>query len=84
MSYVAESGLGQAAGPAFVAGVLSILHVGATARAAPKVLRVRQNDDGADLRRAFRGFERWQAVRAVLQLLAFGASVWALVALLSS
>jgi len=69
--------------PVLAAGVLSIGHVVSTARAAPNMARVGRlaDDDEAGLRDAFARFERWQAVRATLQALAFGVSVWALVAL---
>ena len=44
-------------------------------------LRRLGDDDPAALQRAFDGFERWGNVRAVFQVLAFLANVWALAAL---
>ena len=42
-------------------------------------LRLLSDGDTAGLQRAFEGFERWGNVRAVFQVLAFVANVWAAV-----
>ena len=45
------------------------------------MLRLRQiSDDSAVLQQSFDGFERWQAVRAVFQGLAFATGLWSLLA----
>jgi hypothetical protein len=65
--------------PVLLAGGLAIAHSLTTARAAP--INWRQGlvvDDEEALGRIFQRFERWQAVRAILQLAAFLAMVWAL------
>jgi hypothetical protein len=72
--------LGSLAG----AAALSIAHVLATTQAAPNMAKVGHLDDADGLWEAFGAFERWQAVRATLQVLTFGASVWALVVLASA
>lgn len=81
VSFALSNASSSAALPVYLAVVLSVGHVGATARAAPNMARVRQTDEPGELRNAFARFERWQAIRAVLQLAAFGANVWALVSL---
>jgi hypothetical protein len=40
--------------------------------------------DEAALARVFHRFERWQTLRVVLQVLNFGAMLWALVAYVSA
>jgi hypothetical protein len=62
---------------------LSILHSIVTAFAAPTDFSQRTYalDDEAALKRVFDRFERLQALRAILQLLAFGALLWAVVRL---
>jgi hypothetical protein len=69
--------------PVATMALLSVAHVVATARGAPNMAKVHRlsEDDEAGLRAAFAAFERWQAVRATLQVLTFATSVWALVAL---
>jgi hypothetical protein len=84
VAFIVESGPASAVIPVFGSVALSVGHVLATARAGPNMLRVRRTNDGVELERAFTGFEHWQAVRAVLQVLAFGSSTWALVAVLGS
>lgn len=70
-----------AALPFVTAAALSIGHLLTTARAAPNMLRLRSVDDDQDaVQKSLAGFERWQAVRAALQVLAFAANLWALVA----
>ena len=54
----------------------------ATIAAAPKMLSLRRIDDDTGLQTAFRGFDRWGFLRGILQVLAFGANLWALVAIL--
>jgi hypothetical protein len=67
--------------PALVAGSLAIAHSVTTARAAPNNFSQRQvGDDEAALRRVFDRFERWQTVRAALQLATFVAMLWTLAA----
>jgi hypothetical protein len=76
----------SAAVPVAALVLLSMGHVVSTARAAPIMASVGRltDDDEAGLRDAFARFERWQTVRATLQVLAFGASLWALVALVGA
>lgn len=73
----------DAAFPVYAAAALGIAHALATARAAPNMLKIARLDDNdlTQLDRAFAGFERWHSVRAILQAAAFGACVWALLAL---
>ena len=55
----------------------------ATRQAAPIMLSARHlGDDPIVLQRAFDGFEFWGRVWGVFQVLAFGAVLWSLVALL--
>jgi hypothetical protein len=84
VAFIVESGPAAAVVPVLGSVALSFGHVLATTRAGPNMLRVRHSEDAALLERAFAGFERWHAVRAVLQVLAFGVSTWALVALLAA
>jgi len=65
--------------PIYVAGVLSILHTLATTQAAPTMFSQRRHEnDEAALTAIFNRFERWQTIRAILQLLTFLALLWAL------
>jgi hypothetical protein len=80
LSFALGDGPGGAAFPVYLAAVLSVAHVVATARAAPNMLVVRRTGDPTALAAAFAGFERWQAIRAALQGFAFVANVWALIA----
>ncbi len=65
--------------PLYVAGVLALLHSLTTARAAPTNFSQKQHqNDEAALAKIFDHFERWQALRAVLQVLTFLALLWAL------
>jgi hypothetical protein len=65
--------------PLLLAGVLSIAHTLATARAAPINFSQRAaGDDLGELRRIFDRFERWQTVRATVQLATFLAMLRAL------
>jgi hypothetical protein len=68
--------------PLLLAGLLSVAHSLTTARAAP--ITFSQRTAGGDehaLRRIFDRFERWQTVRASLQLATFLAMLPALAAL---
>ena len=67
--------------PIAVAAVLSILHSLTTTRAAPTLFSQRRYErDEAALTAVFDRFERWQTVRVLVQVLTFGATLWALVA----
>jgi hypothetical protein len=69
-----------AAVPIYAAVVLAVGGLLATTQAAPIMLSLREiGDDPAALQRAFESFNRWGTVRAVFQVLAFGANLWALV-----
>ena len=71
--------------PLYVATGLAVLHSLATAQAAPTNFSQRRvARDEAALARVFDRFERWQTLRAVLQVLNFGAMLWALVAYASA
>jgi hypothetical protein len=66
--------------PLYVAAGLAVLHSLVTTQAAPtKFSQRRVAKDEAALARVFDRFERWQALRAALQVLNFGAMLWALV-----
>jgi hypothetical protein len=65
--------------PIYAAVVLVVGGLLATIQAAPIMLSLREiGDDPAALQRAFEGFNWWGKVRAVFQVLAFGANLWAL------
>jgi hypothetical protein len=67
--------------PLLLAGLLSVAHSLATARAAP--INLSQRTGGGDeqtLQRIFDRFERWQTVRASLQLATFLTMLWAMTA----
>lgn len=69
--------------PIHLAVVLVIGGLLSTVAAAPKMLSLRRiGDDPRAIESAFVGFKRWGNVRAVFQVLAFGANLWALVAVL--
>jgi hypothetical protein len=69
----------SAAVPIYAAVVLVVGGLLATTQAAPIMLSLREiGDDPAALQRAFEGFNWWGKVRAVFQVLAFGANLWAL------
>jgi hypothetical protein len=63
-----------------VAVILSILHTLTTTQAAPIMFSQRryENDEGK-LAQVFNRFERWQTLRAVLQVLTFAALLSALI-----
>jgi hypothetical protein len=66
--------------PLELAAALAVLHSLATTQAAPANFSQRKvaNDEVA-LAQIFNRFARWQELRAVLQVLNFGALLWALV-----
>jgi len=70
------------AAPIYAAAVLVIGGLLATIKAAPRMLSLRRIADEAGLQSAFDGFDRWGAVRAVLQVLAFVANLWSLLSIL--
>ncbi len=62
-----------------VASAASVVHFGATSRAAPLMLGIRDAaDDEGQLAARLDAFARWHALRAVFQLIAFLAAVCAL------
>lgn len=68
--------------PIYAAVALVVGGLLATTQAAPNMLSLRQiGADPAALQRAFDGFNQWGTVRAVFQVLAFGANLWALVSI---
>jgi hypothetical protein len=72
---------GSVALPLYLAALMSLLHSFATTRAAPTNFRQRQAaDDAMQLTVIFDRFERWQALRAALQVATFGLTLWALAA----
>jgi hypothetical protein len=76
-----QAATGSVAIPLYLAALLSLLHSFTTTQAAPTLFRVRQvKDDAAQLTVIFDRFERWQALRAALQVVAFGLTLWALAA----
>jgi len=71
--------------PLYVAAGLAVLHSLATTQAAPTNFSQRRvAEDEAALERVFDRFERWQTLRVVLQVLNFGAMLWALVTYVSA
>jgi hypothetical protein len=71
--------------PLYVAAGLAVLHSLATTQAAPTNFSQRRvAKDEAALARVFDRFERWQMLRAALQVANFGAMLWALVAYVSA
>jgi hypothetical protein len=71
--------------PLYVAAGLAVLHSLVTTQAAPTNFSQRRvAKDEAALERVFDRFERWQTLRVVLQVLTFGAMLWALVAYVST
>jgi hypothetical protein len=58
--------------------IVSVLHSLVTAKAAPAALSQHQYDDEKSLTRVFDHFERWQTVRAGLQVATFALSAIAL------
>ena len=71
--------------PLYAAAGLAVLHSLATTQAAPTNFSQRRvAEDEAALARVFDRFERWQTLRVVLQVLNFGAMLWALVTYVSA
>ena len=71
--------------PLYVAAALVVGHSLATTQAAPTNFSQRQvADDEAALARVLDRFELWQTLRVVLQVLNFGAMLWALVTYVSA
>jgi hypothetical protein len=71
--------------PLYVASGLAVLHSLATTQAAPTNFSQRRvADDATALARVFDSFERWQTLRAALQVLNFGVMLWALVTYVSA
>jgi hypothetical protein len=71
--------------PLYVAGALAVLHSLATTQAAPTNFSQRRvAKDEAALGQVFNRFERWRTLRAMVQVLNFGAMLWALVAYVSN
>jgi len=72
---------GSVAIPLYVAALTSLLHSFTTTQAAPTFFRQRQvKDDAAQLTVIFDSFERWQTLRAALQVATFGLTLWAFAA----
>jgi hypothetical protein len=72
-----------AAVPIYLAVALALGGLAATTQAAPKMLSLRRiGNNPAALQRAFAGFMHWGNVRGLFQVLAFGANMWSLVAVL--
>ena len=65
--------------PILLATILSVLHSITTTQAAPTNFSQRKvaNDEAA-LTAVFNKFERWQTARAILQVLTFIATLWAI------
>ena len=64
----------------YIAAVLSIIHSLVTTQAAPLMFSQRRHEnDETALAALFNRFERWQALRAFVQVLTFGALLWAIV-----
>jgi hypothetical protein len=71
--------------PLCAAAGLAVLHSLVTTQAAPtNFSQRRMANDEAALAVVFDRFERWQTLRASLQVLGFGAMLWALVACAST
>lgn len=65
--------------PLYGAALLSLLHSLVTSRAAPTLFSQRRHADASALDAVFDRFERWQTLRASLQVLTFAALLWGLV-----
>jgi hypothetical protein len=71
--------------PLYVAAGLAVLHSLATTQAAPTNFSQRGvAEDEAALAQVFDRFERWQTLRATLQVLTFGAMLWTLTTYVSA
>ena len=70
----------ETAFPIYTAAALSVLHSLVTAQAAPLIFRQRQHEnDEASLTKLFNRFARLHLFRALFQVLAFAALLWALI-----
>jgi hypothetical protein len=78
ISYTGDRGAVPWSSPVYLAAVLAVTPLLATAKAGPNILKTRHTDDPDSLREAFAGFEHWQALRMVLQVATFGVTIWAL------
>jgi hypothetical protein len=72
--------------PLAASALLAVLHSGTTAVAAPIAFSLRRiaPTDKPTLTSALDRFARWHAARALLQVLQFGAAVWALITLIQA
>jgi hypothetical protein len=67
--------------PLYLAALISLLHSFTTTQAAPTLFQAQWvKDDAARLTVIFDRFERWQTLRAALQLVTFVLALWALTA----
>ena len=67
--------------PLYIGSGLAMLHTITTSQAAPTNFKQRQvSDHEAALKKIFNEFAKWQTIRCVLQVMAFGAMLWGLVA----
>jgi hypothetical protein len=74
-----------AALPIYAGAALTVGGLLVTTQAAPIMLSVAtMGDDPARLQQAMDGFAFWGGIRGVLQVLAFGANIWSLAAILIS
>ncbi len=74
-----QAATGSVAIPLYLAALTSLLHSFTTSQAAPLLFRERQaKDDATQLTVIFDCFERWQTLRAALQVATFGLTLWAL------
>jgi hypothetical protein len=64
--------------PIYLGGLLASLGMVTTAFAAPQMLSLRAPLDANAIQHAFDRFELWGGIRAVVQVLAAGANVWAI------
>src|SRR3712207_3142273 len=79
-----EGAPSASATPLYVAAGLAVLHSLVTTQAAPTNFSQRRvAKDEAALGKVFDSLERWQTLRAVVQVLTFGVMLWALVAYVS-
>ena len=70
--------------PLYIAAILAVLHSLATTQAAPINFSQREvAQDEETLARVFKRFEKWQTIRAILQVLNFAAMLWAMAAFAS-
>lgn len=71
--------------PLYIAAILAILHSLATTQAAStNFSQLKVAKDEAALTRVFNRFEKWQTLRAVLQVLNFTVMLWAIIAFINT